>query len=104
MATLVLIPVAAHEATRSKQDNTDPLNLASSWDALPGAASTFYDPRAVFLFSCLFYLAFLIFHPFLELVVFLWDPRGVASAHLRPRNCIPWIPRNPNVFAERALS
>ena len=38
LAAFVLIPATAHAATRSKQDNTDPLNLASSWDALPGAA------------------------------------------------------------------
>jgi autotransporter-associated beta strand protein len=38
LATFVLVPAATHAATRSKQDNTDPLNLASSWDALPGAS------------------------------------------------------------------
>ena len=37
LSTFVLVPTAAHAATRSKQDNTDPLNLASSWDALPGS-------------------------------------------------------------------
>ena len=37
LATFVLVPTASHAATRSKQDNTDPLNLASSWDALPGS-------------------------------------------------------------------
>ena len=37
LSTFVLVPTAAHSATRSKQDNTDPLNLASSWDALPGS-------------------------------------------------------------------
>lgn len=36
LATFVLVPAATHAATRSKQDNTDPLNLASSWDTLPG--------------------------------------------------------------------
>ena len=36
LATFVLVPAAAHAATRSKQDNTDALNLASSWDTLPG--------------------------------------------------------------------
>ena len=38
LAAFALIPTAAHAATRSKQDNTDNLNLASSWDTLPGAA------------------------------------------------------------------
>lgn len=38
LATFVLVPAATHAATRSKQDNTDPLNLASSWDVLPGAS------------------------------------------------------------------
>ena len=37
LSTFVLVPTVAHAATRSKQDNTDPLNLASSWDALPGS-------------------------------------------------------------------
>ena len=38
LAAFVLIPTAAHAATRSKQNNTDNLNLASSWDTLPGPA------------------------------------------------------------------
>ena len=37
LATFVLVPTASPAATRSMQDNTDPLNLASSWDALPGS-------------------------------------------------------------------
>ena len=38
LAVLALIPAAAHAATRTKQNDTDNLNLASSWDTLPGAA------------------------------------------------------------------
>ena len=38
LAAFVLIPATAHAATRIKQDNPDNLNLASSWDTLPGAA------------------------------------------------------------------
>jgi len=38
LAAFVLIPAAAHAATRSKQNNADNLNLASSWDTLPGPA------------------------------------------------------------------
>ena len=40
LATIVLslaLP-SAQAATRIKQDNTDPLNQASSWDTLPNAA------------------------------------------------------------------
>jgi fibronectin-binding autotransporter adhesin len=37
IATLLAVP-SADAATRIKQDNTAPLNLASSWDTLPGAA------------------------------------------------------------------
>ena len=38
LAALVVAQPAAHAATRTKQNNTDNLNLASSWDTLPGAA------------------------------------------------------------------
>ena len=34
----LLAPPAAQAATRTKQDNTDALNLTSSWDTLPGPA------------------------------------------------------------------
>lgn len=34
----LLIAPSAHAATRIKQNNTDPLNQASSWDVLPGSA------------------------------------------------------------------
>jgi autotransporter-associated beta strand protein len=37
IATLLAVP-SADAATRFKQDNIDPLNLASSWDTLPNAA------------------------------------------------------------------
>ena len=37
-AALVLAGPAAHAATCTKANNTDALNLASSWDSLPGAA------------------------------------------------------------------
>ena len=38
LAAFVLAPTAARAATRIKQDNADALNLASSWDTLPGPA------------------------------------------------------------------
>jgi len=38
LAVFVLIPAAAHATTRNKANNTTNLNLAGSWDTLPGAA------------------------------------------------------------------